>query len=151
MAFQERQRVEVCVRIETLPTSYYAGNIISVLNRNEYIVRYETRWKPNNSTELLAEVVKEADVRPFPPTPDVIPTIYQNGDRVDVYYGGAWRIGTVLNRVFPLYKYNVRLENSGFNLLCSFYRIRTHQEWINGNWITPAALPPLPPPVPRWR
>ncbi|KAK6917682.1 Agenet-like domain [Dillenia turbinata] len=139
MAFQGGQRVEVRVRTQNLSTLYYTAKIITVFSRNDYIVLYETRWKPYNSQQSLLDIVNEADIRPCPPTPEVIPIIYQNGDRVDVYYDGAWRIGTVISRVEPQYKYNVRLENSGFGLLSSFYRIRIHQEWINGSWITPAA------------
>ncbi|GLU13805.1 hypothetical protein SLE2022_304160 [Rubroshorea leprosula] len=130
MAFQYEQSVEICKKQQGFFGSYYTATLLAAVGRNRYLIRYETRFS-EDKTRLLVEPVDADEVRPFPP-----PVPYTNffvSDRVDAYIDDAWWVGSVTTKVDP--NYIVRLDSTGDEVHCAFYRLRLHLEFQDGQWL----------------
>ncbi|XP_057949362.1 protein AGENET DOMAIN (AGD)-CONTAINING P1-like [Malania oleifera] len=129
MSFRYKEAVEICSKQEV---SYYAANILAAVGKTRFLVQYKTRYAVDTSkTRLLIEMVEANDIRPVPP--EIPDSDFSVADRVDAYLDNAWRVGKVSRKVDP--NYYVRLDSTGDEFHCPFYRVRPHFDWEHGKWV----------------
>lgn len=130
-SFRYKETVEICGN-SMEKGSYYVATVLAAIGKTRFLVQYQTRSAASgDNAKPLTAIVDAAEVRPLPPEIPV-GTLDVSG-RVDAYLSGAWRVGTVARRVDP--NYIVRLDGSGDEIHCPFYRIRVHLDWVEGKWI----------------
>ncbi|CAL5412351.1 unnamed protein product [Camellia sinensis] len=130
--YRPNQPIEVRGKQEGFFGSHYPATLLAAIGRNHFLVRYQTRCTEAR-TRLLIESVDASQIRPVPP--DLQISNFNAGDRVEAFVNGGWWVGRIARKIDP--NYYVRLDSTGNEVHCAFYRVRIHLEWEDGNWVYP--------------
>lgn len=114
--------------------SWYSAVIVCSTGKGTYLVEYLT-LKSEDERNNLREEVEAQNIRPCPPDIEGH-GCYLILEKVEAWYNDGWWAG-VISKVLADKKYMVYFETSKEELEFDHVNLRTCQEWINGNWITP--------------
>ena len=137
-SFQRGDQVEVCSKLEGFLGSYYEATVVANMGIN-YVVQYNNLVEEFNDAVPLKETVKAAEVRPLPPE---IREANNNGagfhvgGRIDAYDLDGWWVGTVSSEDNGSGYQSVFFEYTGQELEYPVLKLRVHQDWRNGKWVS---------------
>ncbi|XP_059663245.1 protein AGENET DOMAIN (AGD)-CONTAINING P1-like [Cornus florida] len=131
MGFRRGDQVEVASKEEGFLGSYYAATVIVEILKKEYIVQYRSLLKDDMSGPLR-EIVTAGEVRPRPP--QIPATSFGLYDNVDAFDNDGWWVGKITGKVGL--EYLVYFETTGDQIAYPMSRLRVHQEWLNGKWVS---------------
>ncbi|KAM7498629.1 hypothetical protein LguiA_023043 [Lonicera macranthoides] len=140
MEISAGDRVEICCNEDGLWGSYFEAKIVQRYRKDNYLVEYVNLVTDNDETKKLREVVEASAIRPVPPKTRVAE--YELLDVVDVNDLDGWWVGRVTGR--DKYNYHVYFEGWGEEFPYPEHKLRAHQEYENGRWITCGQRVPLP-------
>ncbi|KAI3853537.1 hypothetical protein MKW92_009819 [Papaver armeniacum] len=140
--FQRGDVVEVSSKHERLLGSYFEATIIKRTEKFEFLVEYKHLYE-NNKKCLLREIVHTAKIRPIPP--EIKASYFNIYDQVDVNDKNGWRVGRITDRDAIRSKstgedrsmYSVYFSSTGEEIAYKKWKLRVHQEWVNGKWVRP--------------
>lgn len=134
--YKIRDKVEVCSKEEGFVGSYFKATIVSCLQNEKFVVRYENLLLDDES-EPLTEIIYRRELRPLPPHVRNSTKFHFN-QKVDVFDNDGWWLGEITSEKILLenyYYYKVYFNTTGETICYSCDRIRVHHEWIYGEWI----------------
>ncbi|XP_043701625.1 protein AGENET DOMAIN (AGD)-CONTAINING P1-like [Telopea speciosissima] len=131
-AYRTGDFVEICSNDEGFLGSYFAAKVLAV-GKTKLLVEYETLLTPDESG-LLKEIVHYREVRPRPP--EIPVSAFRVFEEVDAYDNEGWWVGRITS-VQDSNKYSVYFSHSRENNTYPFFRLRVHQDWKNGKWVSP--------------
>ncbi|KAL6138685.1 hypothetical protein ACLB2K_063964 [Fragaria x ananassa] len=109
-SFQRGDQVEVCSKLEGFLGSYYEATVVANMGTN-YVIQYNNLVEEFNDAVPLKETVKAAEVRPLP---QEIREANNNGAGF----------------------HSVFFEYTGQELEYPVLKLRVHQDWRNGKWVS---------------
>ncbi|KAI3963044.1 hypothetical protein MKW98_028984 [Papaver atlanticum] len=141
--FQHGDIVEVTSKHERLFGSYFEAIIIKQTEKYEFLVEYKKFYENKEEKCLLREVVHIAKIRPIPP--EIKSSYFNIYDQVDVNDKDGWRVGRITDRDAIRSKltdedgsiYSVYFSSTGEEIAYQKWKLRVHQEWVDGKWIRP--------------
>uniref|UniRef100_A0A2P2IM23 Agenet domain-containing protein n=1 Tax=Rhizophora mucronata TaxID=61149 RepID=A0A2P2IM23_RHIMU len=129
--FGKGTRVEVKRDEVGFEGAWFGATIIDRLRNYKYLVEYHHLVTEDETAKLREEAIL-SDMRPFPPhTQRICP--FQLLEIVDAWYNDGWWLGRIV-KVKKGLRYTVFFK-MGEELEFEHCELRTHQEWIDGNWI----------------
>ncbi|KAA8526761.1 hypothetical protein F0562_009010 [Nyssa sinensis] len=123
--------VEICSREDGFLGSYFVAKVLARVGKGKFMVEYLTLLD-DDEKELLKEEVEAADVRPVPPHIRV--SGFDVLDKVDAYDNDGWWVGRITGR--DASNYYVYFDSSGDEFAYPISRLRVHQEYENGQWVS---------------
>ncbi|CAI8601192.1 unnamed protein product [Vicia faba] len=129
-------KVEVCSREEGFIGSYFKATIVSCLQNEKFMIRYENLLLDDESGPLI-EIINRRELRPLPPRVRNPPEFHFN-QKVDVFDNDGWWLGEITSEKTlseNYYCYNVYFNTTDQTIYYPCDRIRVHHEWIYGEWI----------------
>ncbi|KNA18632.1 hypothetical protein SOVF_068990 [Spinacia oleracea] len=113
--------------------SWYSAVVVSSTRKGRFLVKYLT-LKSEDGRNSLREEVDAQNIRPCPPKIEA-DGCYFLLEKVDAWHNDGWWTG-VISKLLVDSKYMVYFETTKEDLEFDRINLRTHQEWINGKWIT---------------
>lgn len=124
--------MEICSNEDGLLGSYFVAKVVSRLGKDKFMVEYSTLLSNEHTREPLREVVKSSTVRPLPP--EVRVPGFDVLDKVDAYDLDGWWVGRVTG--MDASNYYVYFDSSGDEFAYPVWKLRVHQEFVNGEWVS---------------
>ncbi|CAK8574737.1 unnamed protein product [Lathyrus sativus] len=139
--YKIRDKVEVCSKEEGFVGSYFKATIVSCLQNDKFVVRYENLVlddaSEDGASEPLEEIIYRRELRPLPPRVRNPPEFRFN-QKVDVFDNDGWWLGEITSEKFRFencYYHRVYFNTTDETICYPCDRIRVHHEWIYGEWI----------------
>ncbi|KAI3988599.1 hypothetical protein MKX01_026963 [Papaver californicum] len=137
--FHRGDLIEVSSK-EGLLGSFFEATIIKQTEKNEFLVEYKYLYE-DNERRLLRQIVHAAKIRPIPP--EIKASYFNIYDQVDVNEKDGWRVGRITDRDPIRSKltgedrsmYSVYFSSTGEEVAYRKWKLRVHQEWVNGKWV----------------
>ncbi|KAH6780684.1 hypothetical protein C2S52_011921 [Perilla frutescens var. hirtella] len=129
--FRRGDLVEVASVEEGFVGSYYEATVVADIAKHGYVVQYRALLKEDMSGPLR-ETATAAEVRPRPPP--LAAAEYRFDDVVDAFDNDGWWWGRITGRGRD--GYTVFFDTTGDEIFYPKNRLRIHQEWMNGRWIS---------------
>lgn len=129
-------KVEICSREQGFIGSYYKATIVSCLQNEKFMIRYENLLSEDESGPLT-ETIHRRELRPLPPHVRNPPEFHLN-QKVDVFDNDGWWLGEITSEKTlyeDYYYYKVYFYPTDETIYYPCDRIRGHHEWIYGEWI----------------
>lgn len=130
-------KVEVSIDEEGYGDSWFAATIIGSKGNDKFLVEYLT-LKTEDNTKPLREEAYLQNIRPFPPE---LPNVdrFKRLEEVDAWYSDGWWVG-VVSKILDGLKYIVYFSSTSEELVFEHSKLRPHQDWMDGKWITASKL-----------
>ncbi|XP_008381758.1 protein AGENET DOMAIN (AGD)-CONTAINING P1-like [Malus domestica] len=128
----EGTAVEVCTDEDGFQGAWFAANIVKVMEKDKFLVRYKA-IKTDDNRELLTEEVDAKHVRPRPPKV-VVAGSFSLTEEVDAFYNDGWWEG-VIRKVLHGRRYKVYFKGTDDELLLQHSDLRPRQDWIDRTWV----------------
>lgn len=129
--FSEGMLVEVKSDMEGFQGSWFTAVVVKPLMHNRLLVEYRT-LRTENNTEYLKEEADLSGIRPCPPSIQRVKP-YEYLERVDAWFNDGWWEGYI-SQVLKGCSYVVYFLYSNEEMTFEHFKLRPHQEWINGKW-----------------
>ncbi|KAJ4828629.1 hypothetical protein Tsubulata_040500 [Turnera subulata] len=111
--------------------AWFPATIVHVVGNDKYLVQYCSLVAHDGT--FREEEASASDIRPSPPFFQRYGP-YEIFEVVDVYRNGGWIVGRIM-QVEKDMRYTVQFSFTE-KLEFGHDELRSHQEWIEGNWIT---------------
>ncbi|KAK6911673.1 Agenet-like domain [Dillenia turbinata] len=131
--FSNGMLVEVSSDEDGFQGAWFGATIVEAAGENKYLIEYKN-LKTEDNKEFLREEIDSLHIRPCPPETLVIDR-FNLLDEVDALYNDGWWVG-VISKVLGRSKYLVYFRDTDEELQFDHKKLRPHQDWINGQWIT---------------
>lgn len=128
----EGTTVEVCTDEDGFQGAWFAANIVKVMEKDKFFIRYKT-IKTDDNKELLTEEVDAEHIRPRPPKV-VAAESFSLTEEVDAFYNDGWWEG-VIRKVLPGRRYKVYFKGTDDELMFQHSDLRPRQDWMDRTWV----------------
>ncbi|TQD69678.1 hypothetical protein C1H46_044790 [Malus baccata] len=128
----EGTTVEVCTDEDGFQGAWFAANIVKVMEKDKFFIRYKT-IKTDDNKELLTEEVDAKHIRPRPPKV-VAAESFSLTEEVDAFYNDGWWEG-VIRKVLPGRRYKVYFKGTDDELMFQHSDLRPRQDWMDRTWV----------------
>ncbi|XP_008376873.1 protein AGENET DOMAIN (AGD)-CONTAINING P1-like isoform X2 [Malus domestica] len=128
----EGTTVEVCTDEDGFQGAWFAANIVKVMEKDKFFIRYKT-IKTDDNKELLTEEVDAKHIRPRPPKV-VAAESFSLTEDVDAFYNDGWWEG-VIRKVLPGRRYKVYFKGTDDELMFQHSDLRPRQDWMDRTWV----------------
>lgn len=125
--------VEIICEEEGFWGAYYEAKILAKKSNNNLLVEYKNLVTEKDEKVLLREIVEARRVRPVPPPVDV--SEFNILQKIDAFDNDGWWEGRITKKLDD-FNYSVYFETSGDHLNYSIDRLRIHQDYVYGDWIS---------------
>lgn len=134
LSFQRGDKVEICSKVEGFLGSYFEATIVANMGTN-YVIQYKNLMEEFDESVPLKETVMAGEVRPLPPEITEA-SVFHVGDKIDAYDLDGWWVGTISSEKNSSGRHSVFFETTGQELAYPILKLRVHQEWRNGKWVS---------------
>ncbi|XP_008234600.1 PREDICTED: uncharacterized protein LOC103333529 [Prunus mume] len=130
--FVQGTQVEICTDEDGFQGAWFAANIVKVMGKDKFLIRYKS-IKTDDGKEFLTEEVDAQHIRPCPPETVVVESFSLN-EEVDAFYNDGWWEG-VIRKVLRGPRYRVYFKGTKDELLFEHSDLRPRQDWIDRTWV----------------
>ncbi|KAK1384927.1 protein AGENET DOMAIN (AGD)-CONTAINING P1-like [Heracleum sosnowskyi] len=125
--------VEVRSDEEGFTGAWYTAKVLGSVGNEMFLVEYQ-KLKSEDESGLLKENVNASCIRPCPP--DIQHTdCFKQLEQVDVMINEGWWEGQI-SKVLIEVLYIVYFASTEEEMLFERSRLRSHQEWVDGKWVS---------------
>lgn len=112
--------------------SWFTAEIVGSIGTDKFLVEYQT-LKTDDESQPLIERAEASYIRPCPPEIQRVDR-FRLLEEVDAWYNDGWWVGLICGVLGDL-KYSVYFWTTNEELEFQHFKLRPHQEWIDGKWI----------------